>query len=178
MVVAKSASLPEVSVLMLQKANARWLLVSVVIFLLDQFVKKLVAAHFDYHELLPVFSMAGKWGVNLVLAHNTGAAFSFLAQAGGWQRWFFAAIALLVSGGLTVWLLRLQLEQRWLAFSISLLIGGALGNFLDRALLGYVIDFVDAYYGNYHWPAFNVADSAICVGAVLLLMENFLDKKS
>ncbi|HQQ63292.1 MAG TPA: signal peptidase II [Pseudomonadales bacterium] len=162
----------------LQKANARWLLVSLAVFLLDQYSKQLVAAHFDYREVLPVFSVSGEWGVNLTLAHNTGAAFSFLAHAGGWQRWFFATIALLVSGSLTVWLLRLLPRQRWLAFALALLVGGALGNFLDRALMGYVIDFVDAYYGTYHWPAFNVADSAICVGAILLLLENFLDKKT
>lgn len=162
---------------MMQIRNARWLLVSVLVFFLDQYTKQLVAMHLEYRDVWPVFSVAGEWGINLTLAHNTGAAFSFLAHAGGWQRWFFAGIALLVSGGLSVWLLRLQVGQRWLALALALLVGGALGNFLDRALMGYVIDFVDAYYGHYHWPAFNVADSAICVGAVLLLMENFLDKK-
>lgn len=156
--------------------NALWLVLSVAIFALDQWTKHLVVAQFAYREVLPVFAGNG-WGFNLTLAHNYGAAFSFLADQPGWQRWFFAAIALGVSVGLSLWLLRLSAQQKWLALSLSLLIGGALGNLYDRALLGYVIDFLDCYYGTYHWPAFNVADSAICGGAILLLLENWLDDK-
>lgn len=155
--------------------NARWLLLSVVVLVLDQWTKNLVVAHFSYREVLPVFAAGETWGFNLVLAHNYGAAFSFLADHSGWQRWFFTAIALVVSSGLTVWLLRLSSQQTWLALSLSLLVGGALGNLYDRALLGYVIDFLDFWYAGYHWPAFNVADSAICAGAVLLLLEQWLD---
>lgn len=155
--------------------NARWLLLSVAVFVLDQWTKNLVVAYFSYREVLPVFTVGETWGFNLVLAHNYGAAFSFLADHSGWQRWFFAVIALVVSIGLTVWLLRLSSQQKWLALSLALLVGGALGNLYDRALLGYVIDFLDFWYASHHWPAFNVADSAICAGAVLLLLEQWLD---
>lgn len=182
MAAANSASLREAYCDGVQRyvfvSNARWLLISLAVLLLDQWSKYQIALHFDYREVLAIFSVANQWGVNLTLAHNTGAAFSFLAQAGGWQRWVFAAIALSVSGGLSVWLLRLPAAQKCLALSLSLLIGGALGNLYDRAALGYVIDFIDAYYGDYHWPAFNVADSAICVGAVLLFLETWLDGKN
>lgn len=158
--------------------NARWLLLSLTIFLLDQWTKHVVVAHFDYREVLPVFTSGGAWGFNLTLAHNYGAAFSFLADQAGWQRWFFAAIALLVGAGLSVWLLRLLPSQKWLAAALALLVGGAFGNLYDRVLNGYVVDFLDAYYGVYHWPAFNVADSAICIGAVLLLLESFMERKT
>lgn len=157
--------------------NARWLLLSVAVFLLDQWTKHLVVASFSYREVLPVFSVGDSWGFNLVLAHNYGAAFSFLADHAGWQRWFFAGIALAVSSGLTLWLLRLPAGQKWLAAALALLVGGALGNLYDRVLLGYVVDFLDVWAGRYHWPAFNVADSAICVGAGLLLLEQWLDGK-
>ncbi len=152
--------------------NLRWLWLSVLVVVLDQWTKHWVTANFEYREVLAVCA-----NFNLTLAHNTGAAFSFLAQAGGWQRWFFAVIALGVSAGLSVWLWRLQAGQAWLAAALALLIGGAIGNFYDRAVLGYVIDFVDVYVGSYHWPAFNVADSAITVGAVLLLLDGWHDSK-
>lgn len=159
-----------------QIRNACWLLLSVMVFVADQWTKHIVVASFEYREVLPVFTMNGAWGFNLTLAHNYGAAFSFLADQPGWQRWFFASLAVAVSTGLCVWLLRLSSTQKWLAAALALLIGGAVGNLVDRVLNGYVVDFLDAYYGAYHWPAFNIADSAICVGAVLLLLENFLDK--
>lgn len=158
--------------------NARWLLLSLIIFLLDQWTKHVVVAHFDYREVLPVFTSGSAWGFNLTLAHNYGAAFSFLADQPGWQRWFFASIALAVGSGLSVWLLRLPPSQKWLAAALALLVGGAFGNLYDRVLNGYVVDFLDAYYGAYHWPAFNVADSAICIGAVLLLLESFMERKT
>ena len=156
--------------------NLRWLLLSLAVLLLDQWSKHLVVAVFSYREVLPVFAV-GSGGFNLTLAHNYGAAFSFLADQPGWQRWFFASIALVVSVGLSVWLSRLQAQQRWLAAGLALLIGGALGNLYDRCLFGYVVDFLDFYVGRYHWPAFNVADSAICVGAGILLLEQWLDGK-
>lgn len=158
-------------------SNARWLLLSLTVFLLDQWTKYVVVAHFDYREVLPVFTSGGAWGFNLTLAHNYGAAFSFLANQPGWQRWFFASIALTVGSGLSVWLLRLSPSQKWLATALALLVGGAFGNLYDRVINGYVVDFLDAYYGAYHWPAFNVADSAICIGAVLLLLESFMERK-
>jgi signal peptidase II len=178
MAAANSAVLPEGRVMQIQIRNAWWLLLSLAIFLLDQWTKSVVVSHFGYREVMPVFTSGGAWGFNLTLAHNFGAAFSFLADQSGWQRWFFAGLALVVGAGLSVWLLRLQPTQKWLAASLSLLVGGAFGNLHDRVLNGYVVDFLDAYYGAYHWPAFNVADSAICVGAFLLLLESLLDKKS
>ena len=155
----------------LKQKNSLWLLLSVLVIVLDQWTKSQITAHFFYREVLAVCP-----GVNLTLAHNSGAAFSFLAQAGGWQRWFFAAIACVVSLVLVVWLVRLPAEKVLLALGISLLLGGAVGNLYDRILLGYVIDFLDVYYGTYHWPAFNVADSAITAGAGLLLLDAFFIK--
>lgn len=146
--------------------NARWLLLSVLVIGLDQWTKQCVSAALVYREVVPVLP-----GLNLTLAHNTGAAFSFLAHAGGWQRWLFAGIALLVSAVLVGWLLRLPAGQRVLALGLALLVGGAIGNLIDRMWLGYVIDFVDVYAGRYHWPAFNVADAAITVGAACLLLD-------
>ena len=148
-----------------------WLFLSVLVIVLDKWTKWLVSSQFEYREVLAVCA-----NLNLTLAHNTGAAFSFLAQAGGWQRWFFAGIALAVSGVLTVWLMRLPAGKPWLALGLALLLGGAIGNLYDRVTLGYVIDFVDVYYRNYHWPAFNVADSAITGGAILLLLDTFFEK--
>ena len=158
--------------------NAWWLLLSLAVFLFDQWTKNVVVASFNYREVMPIFSVGDLWGVNLTLAHNYGAAFSFLANQSGWQRWFFAFLALAVSSGMTVWLLRLASSQKWLAAALALLVGGAIGNLYDRVLYGYVVDFVDAYYSVYHWPVFNVADTAICIGAALLLLESFLDKQT
>jgi len=109
---------------------------------------------------------------NLTMAHNTGAAFSFLAGAGGWQRWFFIGLATAISIGLFIWLNKLA-KTKLEATSISLILGGAIGNVIDRIYFGYVIDFLDVYYGTYHWPAFNIADSAIVVGAALLIIDSF-----
>jgi signal peptidase II len=114
---------------------------------------------------------------NFTLAYNSGAAFSFLADAGGWQRWFFVALALAISAGLVVWLYRLRANVWGEAVAITLILGGALGNVIDRLWHGHVIDFIDVYYQNWHWPAFNVADSAITVGAVLLVLQSFWVKQ-
>lgn len=162
---------------MLDWRNARWFVLSALVLVLDLWTKHLVTVHFSYREVLSVFA-AGDWGFNLTLAHNYGASFSFLADQSGWQRWFFSGIALIVGLGLSVWLLRLQANQRVLLLGLPLLIGGAFGNLVDRVLYGYVIDFLDVYYGTLHWPAFNVADSAICAGAALLLLDGFVSKKS
>jgi signal peptidase II len=149
-----------------------WLWLSLLVVLLDQAAKWWVMgalAPFQVIELLP--------HLNLTLAFNTGAAFSFLADAGGWQRWVFAALALAVSGVLTAWLLRLRPAERWLAAALALIIGGAVGNLIDRVLLGHVIDFIQVYLPWIPlemfnpWPAFNVADSAISIGVVLLLID-------
>ena len=109
---------------------------------------------------------------DLMLAHNTGAAFSFLASAGGWQRWFLAAVALLVSVFVAVWLTRLEPQQRLLGVSLGLILGGGLGNLVDRVTLGYVVDFISWHYQSWYWPAFNIADSAIFCGAILLLWDS------
>jgi len=110
---------------------------------------------------------------NLTYVHNTGAAFSFLSDAGGWQRWFFAALAVIMSAILVRWLAKLEQHETLLAIALSLILGGAIGNLLDRVIYGYVIDFLDVFYGNSHFPAFNLADSAISVGAFLMFAETF-----
>ena len=156
--------------------NAYRLLLTVFAFVLDQWTKQLTTAHFEYREVLPIFAL-GDGGFNLTLAHNYGASFSFLADQSGWQRWLFAGIASVVGVGLVVWLLRLPKSSVLLSLALALLIGGAFGNLYDRLVHGFVIDFLDVFYGAYHWPAFNIADSAICAGAALLLLESFLPSK-
>jgi signal peptidase II len=144
----------------------KWYVLSAVVLLLDQGSKLLADARLVFHEpvgLLPFF--------NLRLAYNTGAAFSFLGNAGGWQRWFFAGISVLVISVLVVWMRRLKPEQWQLSAAFALIIGGALGNLIDRLVYGHVIDFIDVYYKTWHWPTFNIADSAITVGAGLLLLD-------
>lgn len=146
----------------------KWLSLSAITLILDQASKLAVdgnMALFDSIPLLPSF--------NLTYVHNTGAAFSFLAQAGGWQRWLFAGLALIVSGIITTWLLRLEKHETLMATALSLILGGAIGNLIDRVAYGYVIDFLDVYYQQWHWPAFNIADSAICIGVALMLLESF-----
>ena len=112
--------------------------------------------------------------LNVTLAHNYGAAFSFLNDAGGWQRWFFIVLTVIVSLVLLVWLLRLPRCEWRTGLSLGLIIGGAIGNLVDRVRLGYVVDFIDVYYKSWHFPAFNVADSAITVGVALLLLDGIL----
>jgi signal peptidase II len=145
----------------------RWLLLSALVLLLDQLSKQAITANFQYGEsktLLPFF--------NLVLAYNKGAAFSFLANASGWQREFFIALTLLVSAGL-LWMMQRSQDNRLLCAALALVIGGAAGNLVDRVLYGHVIDFVQWHVAGYYWPAFNIADSAICLGAVLLIRDSF-----
>ena len=146
----------------------KWLWLSVVVIGLDQATKALASGSLNYGHAQPLFP-----GLNLTLLHNTGAAFSFLSDGGGWQRWLFVVIAVVVSAAVVLWLRRLQPGQAWLAAALALIVGGALGNVYDRVTLGYVVDFIDVYYGQWHWPAFNVADSAITVGAVMLLLDAF-----
>jgi signal peptidase II len=143
--------------------------------LLDQWTKSLANAHLTYGrpvEILPVF--------NLMLAHNYGAAFSFLSDAGGWQRWFFTSISAVVSVVLVVWTYRLKSHESLLAIALAFILGGALGNLWDRALLGYVVDFISVHYEQRYFPAFNIADSAITIGAGLMIVDMFIhpDKSS
>ncbi|MDY0050751.1 MAG: signal peptidase II [Halothiobacillaceae bacterium] len=142
----------------------RWLWLAVFVLILDQISKWAATAWLSYAEPVPVMPL-----LNMTLLHNTGAAFSFLASAGGWQRWFFTLIALAISIVLVIWLWRLPARERLTGAALALVLGGALGNLIDRVLYGYVVDFIDVYYGSWHWPAFNIADSAITVGVALLL---------
>jgi signal peptidase II len=149
----------------------KWLNLSALVIVLDQLTKWLMSSWLDLYETVAVVPY-----FNLTLAHNYGAAFSFLASAGGWQRWFFTVLAIVVSIVLIIWMKRLTANARLEAISLALILGGAVGNVIDRVLHGYVIDFLDVYVGAYHWPAFNIADSAICVGAVLLIFDSFRSK--
>jgi signal peptidase II len=145
-----------------------WLMLAAVVVGLDQWTKHLAATHLVMFEPQEVFA----W-LNWRLAHNSGAAFSFLAGAGGWQRWFFTALALVVSVFLIAWLFRLERGQRLVPLALSLVLAGAVGNVIDRMRYGYVVDFIDVHARGWHWPAFNIADSAIVCGIILLLFDAF-----
>jgi signal peptidase II len=153
------------------RGASNWLWLSFFVVLLDQVTKAMVLRSlelYDAIELLPV--------LNITHLHNTGAAFSFLANAGGWQRWFFIVLGLLVSLMLMGWLRRIRTpEQTLLAVGLTLVLGGALANVIDRVWLGYVVDFIHVHWGDAHFPAFNVADSAITVGAACLLLDAFFE---
>ena len=148
-----------------QPGWTRWLALSAVVIAADLATKAWVSSAFRYGEVREVTPF-----FNLVLAHNTGAAFSFLAGAGGWQRWFFTLVAIAISIGIVV-TLRGHAGKRLFAAALALVLGGALGNLHDRVTLGYVVDFVQLHAAGYYWPAFNVADSAICVGVALLFWD-------
>ena len=146
----------------------KWLWLSFLAVILDQGTKLAVDGTMQLYQsirILPYF--------NLTYVHNTGAAFSFMRQAGGWQRWFFAGLAIAISIVIAFWLARLQKHEVLLAAALSLILGGAVGNLIDRLVYGYVIDFLDVYYRGWHWPAFNIADSAITLGVALMLAESF-----
>jgi len=146
----------------------KWLWLSLLAVILDQASKLAIAGSMHLYQsiqIVPYF--------NLTYVHNTGAAFSFLSEAGGWQRWFFAGLALVISVVIAVWLARLKQHETLLAVALSLVLGGAIGNLIDRLAYGYVIDFLDVYYQTWHWPAFNIADSAITLGVMLMLAESF-----
>lgn len=147
---------------------ALWLLLGFVILAADQATKFYFEHQFAPGDYLPVFK-----GFNLVLAHNTGAAFSFLADAGGWQRWGFTGLALVVVVAMLVLLWRHN-NQKLFSLSLTLIAAGAFGNMIDRAVYGFVIDFLDFYWQGWHWPAFNIADIAICAGAAGLVLDEIL----
>lgn len=145
-----------------------WLWLSALVIVVDQVTKRVIDSAMQLHqtiELIPYFQ--------LTYMRNQGAAFSFLSGAGGWQRWFFIGLAIVASVFIFVWLHKLDPSRRREAVAWALVLGGALGNLIDRILYGYVIDFLDVYVGDWHWPAFNVADSAITVGVALLLLDSF-----
>ncbi|MBV2119905.1 MAG: signal peptidase II [Candidatus Thiodiazotropha sp. (ex Ctena orbiculata)] len=143
-----------------------WLWLSFVVILLDQLTKQMADRMLTLYEpvyVLPIF--------DLTLLYNKGAAFSFLSDQGGWQRWFFTVLAIVVTTVLTVWLWRLKQQEKWVAVSLSLIIGGAIGNVIDRILFGHVIDFLHFHYQQHYWPAFNIADSAITLGVGIMLYD-------
>jgi signal peptidase II len=152
-----------------------WLLLAASVVSLDRFTKYLASTHLPFGEAVPVLPV-----LNLRLLHNTGAAFSFLSDAGGWQRWAFSLLAMIVSLGIVFWLRSLAGRQRLLPCALAFIMGGALGNLWDRVAAGYVIDFIEVYYDRFGWPpfpAFNVADSAITVGAALLMVDALLGRR-
>jgi signal peptidase II len=155
------------------KSSLQWLWITAIFLIIDQISKQWVAGSMDLYQsinILPFF--------NITYAQNHGAAFSFLADQGGWQRWFFTSIAAIASIVFLVWLKRTPKEQYILAASLACMLSGALGNLIDRLLFGYVIDFLDFYVKGYHWPTFNVADSIIFVGAALMIIDSFMQDKA
>ena len=152
-----------------------WLVLSVLVLVIDQVSKAHFEGSLEMFQQIVVIPDYFSW----TLAYNTGAAFSFLADGGGWQRWLFALIAVVVSAVLVVWLKRLGRDDTWLAIALALVLGGALGNLYDRIALGHVIDFILVHWQNRHYfPAFNFADSAITVGAIMLALDMFKSKKT
>lgn len=149
----------------------RWTSLALLVILLDQFSKAVIVAKIKLFEAVPVMPF-----LEFTQLHNTGAAFSFLASASGWQRWFFIGLAIVVSIAILVWLRQIDpRRQRMLAIGLSLILGGALGNMIDRVWLGHVIDFIHFYWPGGDFPSFNVADSAISVGAGLLILDALLE---
>jgi signal peptidase II len=152
---------------------AAWLWLSVAVVALDQATKFLVTRFLEVYERVEVLPV-----LDFTLLHNTGAAFSILAGASGWQREFFITLGSIVSLVLIVWLWRLPRGERWLPIALALIVGGAVGNVIDRVALGYVVDFIHAHWGAAYFPAFNIADSAITIGAALLMLDAFREKRS
>lgn len=160
--------------LTLKQSGVRWLWLALLVFVVDIGIKLVVMNSMGYGwenriEILPFF--------NLLYVHNYGAAFSFLSDQAGWQRWFFTAIAFVVTGLLAFWMRRLPVSDKWNNIAYALIIGGAVGNVFDRVVHGFVVDYLDFYWGNYHWPAFNLADSAICIGAAMIILDSFRSSK-
>ena len=147
---------------------ALWLGWAAVVLIVDQFTKVLILGYYHLGDSTPVTSF-----FNIVRVHNSGAAFSFLASSGGWQRWFFTGIGV-AAALLILWLLKSHAGQKLFAFSMASILGGAVGNVIDRVLYGYVVDFLDFYWRGWHFPAFNVADSAITLGATCLILDELL----
>ena len=151
---------------------AVWLVLSALIVLADQVSKSYITAHYGEFEFTPVLPI-----LDITRMHNVGAAFSFLATASGWQRWLFIGLAVTVSIAIIVWLYRLPRSQGLLAAGLALVLGGAIGNVIDRIRLGAVVDFIHFHWDRAYFPAFNIADSAITVGAAFLLLDALLEPK-
>ena len=150
----------------------RWLIISAVVIAFDLYTKHLIQNAFQYGEHLTITSF-----FDIVRYHNEGAAFSFLANAGGWQKWFFTTISF-VASAVMLYLMRKHQTEKLFCVALALVLGGAIGNLYDRVTLGYVVDFLFFHIDQHYWPAFNVADSAICVGVGLLFLDSFLKPKS
>ncbi len=148
-----------------------WLWLSALVFMLDQWTKSIASSHLEMYVPNQVNAF-----LNWTLMHNKGVAFSFLADQSGWQRWFLSVLAMAIVIWLLYWLYQNKKQMKLQNVSLALVIGGALGNVYDRLLLGHVVDFIEVHYQDYFWPAFNVADSAICLGAVLLIIDAFVNK--
>lgn len=157
---------------MLRRTGLVWLWLSALAIVLDLGSKALALQYLTYAqpvELLPV--------LNFTLLYNPGAAFSFLADQGGWQRWFFTGISITVSVVLVIWLNRLPAKAAWLNIGLSLVLGGAIGNLFDRLWHGHVVDFISVHWGSAYFPAFNIADSAITLGAICLIIDALFEHK-
>jgi len=152
-----------------------WMILAAVVVIADQITKSIATAELILYKSVAVMPM-----FNFTLMHNEGAAFSFLSDAGGWQRWFFTVISFVVSVLLIFWIKKLKPEEKIQAIAFSLILGGAIGNLIDRVRFGYVVDFIEIYWNSngqhYSWPAFNIADSAITIGVVLLVIEALFPK--
>lgn len=146
----------------------RWLWLTFAVIVLDLITKNMAVYYLNRLTSTDVTSF-----LSLTLVHNTGSAFGFLAESSGWQLWFFVAVAVVVSLGILTWLWRSTRKHAFTAASLSLILGGTLGNLYDRLVDGYVIDFIDIHVGSYHWPAFNIADSAICIGVFFFILSGF-----
>jgi len=140
---------------------------------LDQFSKHWIATILNPYERMEITSF-----FNLVLVFNEGAAFSFLSDAGGWQRWFFSGLAFIISIVLVFWILRLKANEKLQGYALSLILAGAIGNLIDRVRYGHVVDFLDVYWQTWHWPAFNVADSAITLGVIFILWDSIFNSSN
>ncbi|AWB68541.1 lipoprotein signal peptidase [Saccharobesus litoralis] len=154
------------------QTGLRWIWIAIVVLVLDQVTKLAILDSFQLYERVNYTSF-----FNLVYVQNFGAAFSFLSDAGGWQRYFFTGIAIAAVVLLSVWMYKTPADKRLMPIGFSLILGGALGNLYDRISYGYVVDFLDFYYQNWHWPAFNVADMGIVVGAGLVLLDSFINQE-
>lgn len=152
--------------------NLVWIGLAIVAIILDQWTKWIATNHLNYADPVAVLPF-----LNWTLLHNYGAAFSFLSDAGGWQRYLFTGLAAGVSLLFVFWLMRMPKHLVILPMAIALILGGAIGNLIDRVSLGYVVDFIHVYYQNSHFPAFNIADSAITLGTILLLIDTFFLEK-
>ena len=150
------------------KSSLQFLWISLLVVILDQISKQLAEAWLPFHQLVEVIP-----GFDWYLTYNTGAAFSFLADASGWQRWFFTITTIVISAVILFWIKQVPKEDKFTAISLCLILGGALGNLFDRVYLGHVIDFIQVWLGSYPWPAFNIADAAISVGATILILSSF-----